>query len=92
MDVGLLERRRPPHGDGGGPHRLAASTTTIAIAAPPHAAWDGRMVSPTPPQYVPPLPHHMRSVIPMWAQKRPWTPPPFVDLTTDEEEDGEVGN
>jgi hypothetical protein len=40
----------------------------------------------TPPQYVPHL--YMSPEVPSWAQQGLWVPSPFVDLVSDDEEDG----
>jgi hypothetical protein len=34
----------------------------------------------------------MPPAIPALAQKGPWTPPPFIGLTTNDEEDGDTEN
>jgi hypothetical protein len=49
------------------------------------------MPLPNPPQCVPYPPQHMPLTIPAWAQQGLWTPPLFVDLTTDHEEYGDAG-
>jgi hypothetical protein len=64
----------------------------------PQAAWDDQMVSPitqyalpaTPPQYMSQQPHYVPqpSDVLAWTHKLWGRPPLFVDLISDDEEDG----
>jgi hypothetical protein len=95
MVLASLVGRRPALGHGGGARSLPSAATTAAARATtcnmgrPGGSTSSVVAPPaTSSQYTPPPLRYAPLVeVPAWVQHL-WTPAPFVDLVSDDKEDG----